>query len=268
MSGPEEEEYALSTVAVAQISRRQRIMGWVAVALSTLIAAFFAMFAIGEAFSEGWGAFLAHGAQMLPVVLFGVIAVRWPRVGGSLLLLAALVLLLVPVITRLIVVQGATILDTLRVMVWMVQLALPIILAGILFFYGRPSPRKLAYGIIVGVPLAVFAVGAMIGGVFAGEAPVAQRVSPTAEDVTVVVGQSQIFTISAQDPDGNLRGLEWVVEGERKLWVELKGGQAQESFETVFMAPGNYRVEAIVDDTWAHTVVIGWTVTVKASGAN
>jgi len=229
----------------------------VAVALSTLVASFFGMFAGGEGVGEGWPAMVAHAVQMLVVIVPALIAVRWPRVGGSLIVLAGLGFGLWFLLPGLI--AGAVVGSVFPQVLFL-------IVAGLLYFYGRPSPRRVTYAVIVGVPLVVlalsFALAALLMGF--GDAPVVQRVSPAEEAVTVSAGQSLSFTAAAQDPDGDLRRLEWLVDGMTRRSVELAGSQAQESFELAFPDAGSVIVEAFVDDGSGRGESIHWSVTVQA----
>lgn len=129
-------------------NKRERIFGWVAVALSVLLGSFLGMFAGGELFTEGWGATLAHLAQVLVVVILALVALRWPRIGGSLLVLAGLAV-------------GAT----FRFHVSVAFLFAPLIMTGLLYFFGRPTPLRLAYSFVAGIPLAIVALTALAGAV-------------------------------------------------------------------------------------------------------
>ena len=130
-----------------QIDKRQ-IVGWVAVFFSTAITSFWAFWGIIENFHEGWyyESWLSNVGLMFvqylsPMLLFmGVtlISIFWPRFGGGLHLLLALLA------------------------VWFFQafsnaamflIILPLAGVGGMYWYGRPQPRKIAIIIIVGLPL-------------------------------------------------------------------------------------------------------------------
>jgi len=78
----------MSKMNLTPINKRKRVMGWVAVALSLAVASFFGMFAGAEGVTEGWPAMLGHSLQTLVLIVPALIAVRWPRVGGSIIVLA------------------------------------------------------------------------------------------------------------------------------------------------------------------------------------
>ncbi|MDP2662738.1 MAG: hypothetical protein Q8R28_18640 [Dehalococcoidia bacterium] len=78
----------MPVVADTADSRLQLVLGWIAVTMSAMLGSFFGMFAGGEDVYDGWAAFLAHLTQMLALVLLALVSVRWPRAGGSVMVLA------------------------------------------------------------------------------------------------------------------------------------------------------------------------------------
>jgi hypothetical protein len=116
-------------------SRAAGACGWVGLALSVLVSSFFAMFAGGEALSEGVGA-LGHVLQTGLVVAIALLAVAVPRYGAVYALLGVAVVLV------------------FRSMAGVIA-GLPLILAGVLLWFGHPAPRRLAYLIAWSVPVAV-----------------------------------------------------------------------------------------------------------------
>lgn len=153
-----------ATSAPGADNRRRRVVGWVAVALTVLVASSFAAFAGGELFMEeaegfGWPAMLGHLAQAAPVVLIGIIAVRWPRIGGSLILLLGVGFLIVPAVVAN---SSEGIGAIFAALGYAAPVLVPIAAAGLLYFYGVPSRRKLTYALVVAVPVAFFALSALL----------------------------------------------------------------------------------------------------------
>jgi len=136
----------VNTAEDAVGSRRQSVLGWIAVTMSAMMGSFFGMFAGGEGVYDGWGAFLAHLAQMLALVLLALAGVRWPRAGGSSLVVAGLGLGLA---------FGFNPSEAF--------LFAPLVLMGLFFVFGRVSPRKAAYSIIAGAPAVVTVLTAIMG---------------------------------------------------------------------------------------------------------
>lgn len=129
--------------------RTRKILGWIAVGLSTLIAGFWAFWGIIENFHEGWyypSLFKNLGLMIVQYLLFTLIfvagallAIYRPRIGGGLHVLAAL--------WAVWYFRGAS-----SVVIYF-SIAGPLLLLGAFYWLGRPEPRKLARRIVIGLPL-------------------------------------------------------------------------------------------------------------------
>jgi hypothetical protein len=127
---------------------RRRLLGWLAVALSTTIASFWAFWGIIENFHEGWfheSLLLNIGLMFVqylsPVIIFvslTLLAIAFPRVGSVAHVLAGFLLSLL--------------LFDLNDTVAMLFVIAPMLILGTLYWYGRPQPRRTAYLLAVGVP--------------------------------------------------------------------------------------------------------------------
>ena len=129
------------------------VVGWMAVLLVTLVSSFWAFWGINEAFHEGWCKpqlwmrclqVLAYITPATVLCVLTVLALRWPWLGAMLFALVGLT------IAVLIVLDGAN----FGYQTTALLTAIPIGV-GLLFFFGRPSPKWLAYRISVGLPLAI-----------------------------------------------------------------------------------------------------------------
>jgi hypothetical protein len=126
------------------------LVGWLGVVLVTLASSYWAFWGIIEAFHEGWCKpslamrLLQVLAYLCPaIVLCGLtlLGLRWPRLGGTVFVLVGLV------IGSLIIYDRAnfgTVITTLLTVV-------PALI-GLLFLFGRPQPKRLAYAISLGLP--------------------------------------------------------------------------------------------------------------------
>lgn len=176
---------------MARLSKTQ-ILGWAAVALSTLIACIWSFWGIIENFHEGWhhSSFLYNIGLMFlqflgPMVIFlalTLLSIAFPRVGGILHALIGIAL-------------------ALFLFGWddaapMMLIIIPLILLGICYLFGRPEPRPLAYKIAVTLPLLTL----------------------------VVCGIEPVWRISGRVDDGNLG--ERLVEGNgvRLVWAAEGNG--------------------------------------------
>jgi hypothetical protein len=143
----------LSSTRKDNTMNARNAVGWVAVALVTLAAGFWAFWGTIEAFHEGWckpllwmrllqlAAYLAAATTFCTLAVFGI---RWPRIGGSLFALTG------AVIAALIVIDQARFSGEIILCLT----ALPV-LVGIMFVFGRPEPKTAAYMVAVGLPLLV-----------------------------------------------------------------------------------------------------------------
>lgn len=127
---------------------KRKVVGWIAVGLSTAITCFWAIWGILETFHEGWyyesllsNVGLMFAQYLSPMLIFmGVtlISINWPRFGGGLHGIFALLA------------------------IWFFQafsnaatffIIAPLIGIGALYWFGRPRPRQIALSLAIGLPL-------------------------------------------------------------------------------------------------------------------
>ena len=127
---------------------KHQLIGWLAVSISILITCFWAFWGIVENFHEGWyfesllsNLGLMFAQYLSPMLIFlavTLVAIYWPRIGGGLHAVIALLA------------------------IWFFQafsnaatflIILPLIGIGALYWIGRIKPRKLAASLIVGLPM-------------------------------------------------------------------------------------------------------------------
>ncbi|HTY36707.1 MAG TPA: DUF1566 domain-containing protein [Bacteroidota bacterium] len=123
------------------------VLGWVAVVLTTCLASLWAFWGGIENFHEGWYftslwknlllAFFQYWIWSITFVGLGAVSLRWPRIGATIFILAAI---LVPSLG-------------IRTSAAIFIFALPLVGMGVLWWFGRPEPRKWAYRVVVGIPL-------------------------------------------------------------------------------------------------------------------
>ncbi len=132
---------------VKHLDKRQ-IAGWIAVSISTVITCFWAFWGIIENFHEGWYyeswfsnvglMFVQYLSPMLIFMGVTLISIFWPRFGGGLhVIFALLAAWFFQAFTN-----AATFL-----------LIVPLIGLGALYWFGRPQPRKIAISLVVGLPI-------------------------------------------------------------------------------------------------------------------
>ncbi len=181
-----------------QLDKRQ-IVGWIAVGVSIAITCFWAAWGIVETFHEGWyyESLLSNVGLMLaqylsPMLIFvGVtlISIAWPRFGAGLhgilaLLVAGFFQALTNTVTFLLMV--------------------PLIGLGVLYWFGRPQPRKLAVSLAVGLPMLTLTL--------LGTEPVlrvSQRVDDGNLQVRLVPGNGVNLTWAPDGPGWPRQGATW-----------------------------------------------------------
>jgi hypothetical protein len=132
---------------VKQLDKR-RIVGWIAVGFSIVITCVWAFWGIVENFHEGWyyESLLSNVGLMLVQYLgfmlgfMGVtlVSILWPRVGAGLHAILALL--------------AAWFFGAYKNTV-IFLLLLPLIGIGVLYWFGRPQPRKIAISLAIGLPI-------------------------------------------------------------------------------------------------------------------
>ena len=176
---------------------RRTHVGWGAVCLSALIAGFWAYWGAIETFHEGWYfhsfwknvglTFAQYLSPMMIFMLLALFSIRLPRLGAVLHIALGFAIPLFVV----------------RTPAALIFIAAPLILIGLLYWWGRPRPLRLAYGCTALVPLAV----ALVCGT-----PLALRVMHRVDD----------GIRDARVVDGNGISLEWAPRGPG--WPDDAGG--------------------------------------------
>jgi hypothetical protein len=181
-----------------QLDKRQ-ILGWIAVGLSIAITCFWAFWGIIENFHEGWYyEFLLSNVGLMfvqylsPMLIFmGVtlVSIFWPRLGAGLHgILALLVAWFFGAFTNAV---------TFVLMV-------PLIGLGVLYWFGRPQPRKIAACLAVGLPLLTLTIS--------GIAPVlreSQRLDDGNLQARLVPGNGLSLIWAPEGPGWPLTGADW-----------------------------------------------------------
>lgn len=133
--------------------------GWIAVAIVVIIASFWAYWGGIENFHEGWYSkniwenifmmLAQYWSLTMIFIIIGVVGVRFP--------IASLVLCILIGIGAAIFLSGASF-----SVVWL-MIIIPLTGLGLLFFFGRAKPRRLAYILIAVLPIAILIVTSSFG---------------------------------------------------------------------------------------------------------
>jgi hypothetical protein len=200
------------------------VAGWIAVGLSTTVTCFWAFWGIIENFHEGWyyESLLSNVGLMLvqylsPMLVFmgvAVISIVWPRVGAGL-----------HVVLALVVAWFFQVLTNTVTLLFLV----PLMGLGVLYWFGRPQPRKLAISLAVGLPILALTVS--------GIAP-ARRVSQRLDD----------GDLQARLVPGNGVSLVWAPDGPGWPRAGANWHEAQEVCR--YLGEDGLAVSSVRQDIW------------------
>lgn len=178
---------------------RSQILGWIAAGSSIAITCFWAFWGIVENFHEGWYfeslfanlglMFVQYLSPMLMFMGVTIVSVFWPRFGGGLHMLLALL--------------AAGFFQAFSNTVIFLFL-IPLFGLGLLYWFGRPRPRRLAGSLAVGLPLLTL--------VLAGTAPavrIAQRIDDGDLLARVVAGNGVTLIWAPDGPGWPRKGADW-----------------------------------------------------------
>jgi hypothetical protein len=180
-------------------NKKSQRAGWIAVSLSIGITCFWAFWGIVENFHEGWYfeslpsniglMFLQYLSPMLIFMSITLISINWPRFGGGLHgIFALLAIWFFKAFSN-----AATIL-----------IILPLIGIGALYWYGRPHPRKIAVTLAVGLPMLTLVITGIPSAI-----RVSQRVDDGNLDARLVQGNGVALTWAPDGPGWPRAGSDW-----------------------------------------------------------
>lgn len=141
------------------ISKRQLIIGWIAVTIVAVIASIWAYWGGMENFHEGWYSksiwenlsmmIVQYWSLTLVFIIIGLIGIRFP--------IASLPLCIIIGIAAAVILSGASF-----SVLW-IMIIIPLSGLGLLFFFGRAKPRRIAYILVASLPIAILLVTSTIG---------------------------------------------------------------------------------------------------------
>jgi hypothetical protein len=143
--------------------RWRQIVGWIAASVSVATTCLWAFWGIIENFHEGWYydslpknlglMFVQYLSPMLVFLSMSLVSIAWPRVGAGLHAIAGISLAFYfkPLYstTLALITTG------------------PLLLLAVLYWLGRPSPRRLAFSLITALPLLTLLVSGAYPGYLA-----------------------------------------------------------------------------------------------------
>jgi hypothetical protein len=206
---------------------RRQIVGWIAVASSIVITCFWAFWGIAENFHEGWHhesllsnvglMFVQYLSPMLIFMGVTLISICWPRAGacfhGFFALLAAWLL-----------------------QAWtnpvMLLLLVPLVGLGVLYWFGRPQPRRLAASLVVGLPiltLVIFGIEPILR--------VSQRIDDGDLGARLVHGNGIDLVWAPEGPGWTRTGADWYEAKQACQHLDQDGHIAESMPQVIWRLP-------------------------------
>ena len=182
------------------------MIGWIAVAIGVSLSCFWAWWGILENFHEGWylqtfsrnllltAAYLAPALMSTGIVM---LSIGYPKIGSTVIMVLGLALIAWWLYERW-PPSGTFALHVVTVS------GLLLIGLGVLFRIGSPEPKKMAYLLCIGLPLAVI----LLFG-FQPARRVMQRVDDNIRDARVVQGNQVELLWAPEGPGWPKRGKKW-----------------------------------------------------------
>jgi hypothetical protein len=180
-------------------SRTNTILGWCAVGIATAIASLWSFWGIVENFHEGWYyqsfaqnlslMFIQYLSFPLIFVIITLIAIRYRRIGGAIYLLFAVGLG--------IFFRGAHISVLLLII-------LPLVILGLMFWFGSPVPKKYAYLLSFIIPVVIIICFGIPNGM-----KVSQRMNDGNFNARLVEGNDIELIWAPEGPGWPDYGISW-----------------------------------------------------------
>jgi hypothetical protein len=206
-------------------TRARRLVGWVAVGFSTLLASLWAFWGAIENFHEGWyhasiwqnlGLMLVqYASPMLVFLILTSISLRFPLIGGGLLVLA-----------------GAGLAAFFARGAGVFLIGVPLILLGLGFIYGRPKPLRRAYKIAIGLPILLY-----LGFSVEPAIRVAGRYDDGNREARLVEGNGVRLIWAPEGPGWPRRGVRWAEAHRICSHLKVDGKTLSDSLQNIWRLP-------------------------------
>lgn len=179
---------------------KKSILGWIGVSITLIFSGVWAYWGSFENFHEGWYSnsiwenllMLIFQYLMFAIifVLLAVITLKWKKIG--------LLLHFILAVFSVLFFSGASF-SVLGLMI-----VVPIIILGLLYYFGEPRPKKWAYRLIIGVPLIIILVISIPQGI-----KVSQRINDNNFGVRIVEGNGVVLDWAPRGPGWPDKGTSW-----------------------------------------------------------
>lgn len=209
--------------------RRRQILGWAAVAISTVSACLWAWWGSNENFHEGWFylsiwrnlglLFVQYLSPMLIVMLISAAALAWPRLALPVMGTSAI--------------GAAWCLGSFRAFsVAVLLIAVPLAVLGVLYQFGRPQPRRWAWLCLLGLPLAT----ATVSGAYPGWMAV-NRFDDGNYGIREISGNGVTLLWAPEGPGWPENGVSWYTAMDRCARLTADGRSLADASQNVWRLP-------------------------------
>jgi hypothetical protein len=227
------------------MNRKKLIVGWVAVAITVIISGIWAYWGANENFHEGWysesvweNLFMLFFQYLIFAIIFTVLAVvilKWKLAGLILHILVA----------------GFCIwfFNRSSFSVIGILIIIPFATLALLYWFGEPAPKKLAYGLIVGVPLVMILVISIPLGI-----KVSKRIDTGDLSSQTVEGNGVLLTWAPRGPGWPDEGVSWEEANDICAHLSEDGLTVMEEEQNIWRLPS---VDEAVRSMMLHGVNAG-----------
>jgi hypothetical protein len=210
------------------MEKLKQIVGWSAVTITLLVSSLWAYWGTIENFHEGWystsaweniGMFLFQ-YLLFPIffVVLALVILRWQKIG-LLLHIAAGIFCLWFFSGANFVVLGLLII-------------IPLVVLGLMYYWGKPHPRKLAYGLIIAIPLSIVLVISTVEGV-----KVSQRIDDGNYGARVIEGNRVTLVWAPRGEGWPDEGVSWEEASEICKYLSEDGTTIMQEEQNIWRLP-------------------------------
>jgi hypothetical protein len=215
-------------VIAAKMNRKENILGWIGVASTLIIAGFWAYWGANENFHEGWYSTSIADNLILFItqyllftfsfILLAFIALKW-KWPGLLLHFAAGVFCMFFFSGAIFSAVGLLI-------------VVPLAILGLIYFYGDPKPKKLAYCLVLAVPMAIILAISIPQGI-----KVSQRTNDSDFGMRIVEGNGVTLAWAPEGPGWPDRGISWEEANNICRYLSEDGTRIMDTEQNIWRLP-------------------------------
>lgn len=213
--------------AVKETNRTRQILGWIGVGITVVLTGIWSFWGIVENFHEGWysvsvweNLFMLFMQYLIFTLIFSALAclsLRFPRIGF---------------VFHIVLAGFSVYFSGSSFTVAYLMIAIPLILLGLLYLFGRPKPKKLAYLLIICVPLLIILVFGSINFI-----KVSQRVDDGDYGMRTIEGNGLTLIAAPRGPGWPDRGTTYYEAVEICKYLSEDGTQIMDEEQNIWRLP-------------------------------